>query len=291
MHKNQLSISETLVRQILDQQFPAWASLPMSRVASSGTVNAIFRLGNELAVRLPLLHEYDADARREWKWLTRLAGHLPLDIPSPVAIGTPSQAYPCHWLVVRWINGVNAAPASVRSPERAAEALGNFVVTLRQADIVGEDLPHYRGEALHLRDELTRRAIDQVSNEFDRRSLLKSWDRSLSTPDWTCKPCLFHGDLHPGNVLSEHGELSAVIDFGSLGTGDPSVDALPAWWMFSGRARAIFREAGEFQSCMWERARGWALSIALIALPYYRESNRAFADMARLAIQEVLADS
>ena len=99
-----------------------------------------------------------------------------------------------------------------------------------------------------------------------------------------------HGDLQAGNLLARQGELSAVIDFGSLGVGDPACDLMVAWNLFSAGARDTFRAALWVDDASWARGRGWALSVALIALPYYRTSNPVLAGISRSAIDEVLAD-
>lgn len=290
MHAHQIPIDDFLVRQLLSEQFPHWANLPLRRFASSGTVHAIYQLGDQYAVRLPLLREYEDDVLREWKWVVHLAPQLPLEIPEPVALGAPSGRYPCHWLVVKWIPGLNATRSSIRSMETAARSLGRFVARLREISTDGEHIPQYRGEPLRLRDSLTRRAIAEVADEYRSNDLLTAWENALRADDWSDGPRLFHGDLHPGNLISTEGELSAVIDFGSVGTGDPSVDGIAGWWLLTESSRPAFRDAGQFDEDSWARAKGWALSIALIALPYYRTSNPGFADLARSAVNEVLSD-
>lgn len=129
-----------------------------------------------------------------------------------------------------------------------------------------------------------------MANEFDTDALAAAWEAALAAPDWAGAPMWFHGDLHSGNLLSRDGRLIAVIDFGTCGTGDPAMDALPGWWLFSDESREVFRQAGEFDADTWERGRGWALTIALVALPYYVDTNTRFADMSRRAITEVLGD-
>ncbi len=290
MHRNELPIDEHLVRRLVSDQFPVWSFLPLRRLESSGTVHAIYALGNELSVRLPLLREYASDVTREWNWLSFFSPRLPLAIPKPVALGDPSDEYPLNWLVVKWIEGENATESTICSLDTAAESLGRFVVALRQTPTNGERLNQYRGEPLRLRDSLTRQAISQVTDEYESSILLHTWEASLKPDDWDREPQFFHGDLHSGNLISAKGQLSAVIDFGALGTGDPAVDGIPGWWLFTGSSRERFHQAGRFDASMWIRARGWALTIALIALPYYRKTNPKFADMARHAIDEVLAD-
>lgn len=291
MHADQLVIDKPLVRSLLADQFPNWAKLPLERVVSSGTVNTIFRLGDEFSLRLPIAATFDDEITREWSALCRFADRLPLSVPKPVALGLPTQSYPCHWLILNWIDGQNATPPVLRAPADAAASLGKFVAALRSIGTGNTRIEQYRGKPLILRDRLTREAISQLTDEYNCGALTRVWQSALEAEEWAGGSRFFHGDLHAGNLLARDGCLTAVIDFGGFGTGDPSVDAIPGWWMFSGRAREVFRDAGGFDKEMWDKGRGWALSIAVIALPYYRRTNITFADMARRAIDEVLADS
>ena len=289
-HKDEIQINDKIVERLLADQFPELSTQPVRRIDSSGTVHAIFRIGDNLAMRLPLLPVYERDVVSDWHWLRFFASLLPLQIPVPTAIGDPTEYYPCRWLIVRWITGVNATASTLLSMGDTAASLGDFVLRLRSIDIENTWIDQYRGRPLRLRDARTREAIAAVADEYDARDLSNAWSAAIQIPDWTEDPCFFHGDLHSGNLISEDGVLTAAIDFGGLGTGDPSVDGIPGWWLFDADTRGIFRDAGRFTDEMWMRARGWALSIALIALPYYRTSNPVFADMARHAINEVLAD-
>jgi aminoglycoside phosphotransferase (APT) family kinase protein len=290
MHDGELPIDANLVAALIADQFPQWSALPLERVDSTGTVHAIYRLGNDMAVRLPLLARYAPELLKETEWLPKLAPHLPLATPVPVAQGAPGHGYQLPWSVVTWIEGDNATLETLADPVRAAGQLGEFVRVLRGLDTRGAEIHEYRGRPLVGRDMLTRQAIQQVTNEFPESELTGAWEKALASSDWGGKPVWFHGDLHSGNLLSHHGQLTAVIDFGGLGTGDPAIDTIAAWWLFSGESRAAFRRAAELDEDLWERGRGWALSVALIALPYYVHSNPRFAEMCRGTIGEVLRD-
>lgn len=290
MHDNELTIDPPLVERLLSRQFPQWAAMPLQQIRSTGTVHAIYRAGDSISIRLPLLPEYESDVIGDWNWLPGFRSRLPVEIPEPLALGKPDDAYPLHWLIVRWIDGENATRATLRSLDSAAVTLGQFVTALRGTETRGKRKHHYRGDPLRLRDELTRSAIREVGNEYAEPVLNRAWNRALTADEWGGEPKFFHGDLHSGNLIARGGTLSAVIDFGALGIGDPAVDGIAGWWLFDGSSRERFRESGEFDRQMWDRARGWALSIALIALPYYRNSNVEFAEMARRAIEGVLSD-
>ena len=290
LHEGEFTIDEALVRRLISDQFVAWAELPLQRVRSSGTVNVIYRLGSELAIRLPRIPEFSGSVEREARWLPQFAGGLPLEIPEFVAVGAPAADYPSPWSVVRWIEGENATPTTLANPSRAAVELGRFVAALRTVDTRGGPTDSYRARPLAERDIPTRRSIDEMAGELNQDVLIAAWEAALSAPPWRGEPVWFHGDLHSGNLLARDGELVAVIDFGGCCVGEPSSDLIAAWWLFDETSRQVFRETVEVDDDSWSRGRGWALSIALVALPYYVDSNPVFADMARVAIRNVLAD-
>lgn len=294
MHADEADIDETLVRRLIAEQFPQWAGLAIAAVQSAGTDNALFRLGEELAARLPRRPASTAQAEKEQRWLPYLAPHLPLAIPEPVAPGEPGAGYPWRWSVCRWLEGHDATQAAVHDPAAAARSLGAFVGALREVDATGAPLPgrhnFYRGVPLAERDERTREAIDALAGVIDTDAATSAWEEALAAPAWEGAPMWIHGDLAPGNLLVRGGKLSAVIDFGGLTAGDPACDLLPAWNFFDAGAREVFREAPGADDGMWARGRGWALSVALIQLPYYRESNPVLAASARHVIGEVLTD-
>lgn len=289
LHDGEFTIELELVRDLISDQFPDWAGLPLERVQSSGTVNAIYRLGSELSVRLPRLAEYSESVEREARWLPRFSRELPLGVPELVAVGSPTTEYPSPWSIMRWIDGVNATPATITDMNEAAIRLGRFVRALRTFDIAGGPTDSYRGRPLAERDSITRRSIEEVAGEFRVDALTRAWDAALAVPAWSGTPEWFHGDLHSGNLLAANGQLTAVIDFGACSVGEPSSDLLAAWWLFDGESRRVFRDTVKADEDSWNRGRGWALSVALVAVPYYVESNPVFADMARVAIRNVLA--
>ena len=141
-----------------------------------------------------------------------------------------------------------------------------------------------------MRDQQTRDAISALADVIDTNEVTAAWDAALGVPAWNGAPVWLHGDLHAGNLLVQHGRLSAVIDFGGLGVGDPACDVMAAWLLLSAENRAVFREMLQVDDATWARGRGWALSFGLIALPYYQTTNPVLAGIARHAINEVLAD-
>ena len=290
MHDNELAIDEALVAALIADQFPQWSDLPLERLESHGTVNAIYRLGRNMAARLPVLVEYSADILKERHWGSHVAPHLPLATPVQVGMGSPGNGYPSNWSVVKWIDGENATPDNLLDLSEAGGRLGEFVSSLRGIRVPDAPIGSNRGGHLSVQDVETRRAIKAVGAEFEPAELAAVWESALKTPYWVGTPVWFHGDLHAGNLLASGGRLSAVIDLGECGVGDPAVDTMAAWWLFEGESRDAFRRALGVDDNTWNRGRGWALSIALIALPYYIDRNPVLAEMSRTAINQVLGD-
>lgn len=294
LHADEPDIDAALVRRLVRAQFPRWADLPIEAFASAGTDNAIYRLGEEMAVRLPRLERVVSQIEKEQRWLSVLAPHLPLAVSLPRARGAPAEGFPWAWSVYRWLPGESAATGRLDDPVDAARALAGFLRALQALDTAGGPVPtaenFRRGLPLAHRDAATRRAIEELEGRVDTGAATAAWEAALRAPDWGHAPVWIHGDLLPGNLLVHEGGLTAVIDWGGLGVGDPAVDLITAWSLFSAQSREAFRTALDVDEATWARGRGWALSIALIALPYYWDTNPAFARVARRTLEEVLAD-
>ena len=294
MHDDEVATSVALVRQLLAAQFPQWADLPIEPVHSAGTDNAIYRVGDDMAVRLPRIHWATGQMDKEHQWLPRLAPLLPLAIPVPLAKGTPGEGYPWHWSVYQWLEGENATIEPFADPGQAATELAQFIAALQRIDPTGGPPPgphnFFRGVPLAMRDPHTRAVIASLHGTLDASALTAAWEATLQAPAWDGPPVWIHGDLSPLNLLVKRGRLSAVIDFGCLGVGDPACDLQVAWNLFSAQTRNVFRTALQVDDATWARGRGWALSVGLIALPYYQSTNPVLAGISRRTIDEVLTD-
>jgi aminoglycoside phosphotransferase (APT) family kinase protein len=294
MHADEIPTDSGLVRRLLAAQFPHWADLPITSVPSAGTDNAIYRLGQDKAVRLPRIHWASGQIAKERVWLPRLAPHLPLQLPRQLAIGVPDSGYPYDWAVYAWLEGESATQAVIDDLVQVARELAQFISALRALDPAGGPpaLAHQlRGVPLALRDAPTRAGIAAMGSLIDTTAATRVWEAALAAPDWDAAPIWFHGDLLPGNLLLQQGRLSAVIDWSGLGIGDPACDLMCAWALFSGDSRAVFRAALEVDDATWTRARGQALSQAVIFVPYYLTSNPVGVASARRMIAAVLADA
>ncbi|GAA3059719.1 aminoglycoside phosphotransferase family protein [Actinokineospora globicatena] len=288
MHAGEVDVDDGLVRRRLSDQFPEWADLPVRRLVSGGTSNAIFRVGDDLTVRLPLT---GGGPESETRWLTALAPLLPTTIPTVMGLGEPGAGYPWPWSVHRWIPGDVLVEGHER--EDLARDLAEFVTAMRAVGLDGGPPAHRGSSPLAEADAATRAAIEalrQTDEPFDAEVTIAAWEAALAVPPWSGPLCWTHCDLMPSNLLGAGGRLAAVIDFGTAGLGDPATDLIPAWNLLTGSARGVFRDHTGVNEHMWRRGRGWALSMALIHLPYYRHTNPVISANARFVLRQVLAD-
>ena len=293
MHRDETETSVSLVRRLISAQFPQWTELPIESVDSSGTDNALYRLGSDKVVRLPRIHWAVGQVEKEHRWLPRLAPHLPLAIPVPIVEGSPAEGYPWPWSVYRWLEGNDATLARIADKHQAAIDLAQFLSALQRFAPGGELPPmdqSSRGSPLMTRDRQTRDAIEALRGRVDTDLVTAVWKEALRIPEWGRLPVLFHGDMMPGNLLVNNDRLFAVIDFSGLGVGDPACDMMIAWGLFSGESRDVFRRALAVDDETWARGRAHALSQALIFIPYYLETNPVGVRNAYHTIDEVLAD-
>jgi aminoglycoside phosphotransferase (APT) family kinase protein len=288
MHADEVEIDAALVGRLVAAQFPGLAGEPVREVRSTGTVNAVYRLGEHLCARLPRQPSRAPHLERELGWLPKLAPRLSLRVPEPVARGEPAGGYPCVWAIYRWIDGRPYEDDLVDDDRRAAEDLARFVVELRSVDPGGA--PRAGRGPLRSLDAATRAAIESSRHVIDGDAARAAWRRALDAPAWDGAPVWIHADLLRPNLLVDGGRLGAVIDFGGVGAGDPAADVVAAWSVFGGAAREAFRGVLDVDDGTWNRARGYALHQAALIIPYYAETNPAFVAQARRTVDEVLGD-
>jgi aminoglycoside phosphotransferase (APT) family kinase protein len=288
-----VDINVPLVRQLVAAQFPQWADLPIKPVEFDGWDNRTFRLGRDMSVRLPSAERYAGKVEKEQQWLPKLAPFLPLPIPVPLAMGVPATGYPWHWSVYRWLEGEHATIERIDDLRQFATTLGRFLAALQQIDPAGGPPPgwhnFFRGGPLTTYHTETRDAIAALHSEIDTDAATTLWKVALEAT-WHGMPVWLHGDVSAENLLVKRGRLSAVIDFGGSGVGDPACDLTVAWTLFSGESREAFRAALPADGATWARARGWALWKALITLAEHLGTNPSKAGKARCVIDRVLAD-
>ncbi len=293
LRPDEVHIDAALVRRLVAAQFPQWADLPVKPVEFDGWDNRTFHLGAHMTVRLPSAAPYALQVEKEHRWLPKLAPLLPLPIPVPLAKGAPADGYPWQWSVYRWLEGETATVERIADLPQFAIALGQFLTALQRIDPAGGPPPgqhnFFRGGPLTVYDAETRQAIAALDDRIDTDAASAVWEAALRTT-WPGSPVWFHGDVAAGNLLVKGGRLSAVIDFGTSGVGDPACDLAIAWTLFGGESRDAFRAALELDEATWARGRGWTLWKGLITLAAHIDSNPLKAKRARRVIDEVLAD-
>ncbi|HEY3560868.1 MAG TPA: aminoglycoside phosphotransferase family protein [Kribbella sp.] len=277
MHEGQLKVTVELVEGLVRDQFPQWSGLPVRAVPSHGTVNAVFRIGDELTARLPIQPGDPATVRKELEdeadAARRLHAMSPYPTPEPVAIGVPAPDYPLPWAVQTWIDGTIAYDANVAGSTAFAGDLARFVLALRAQPTEGRVFTGpWRGGLLTSQDEWVADCLERSRGMIDVDGLIKLWADLRTTPRtepdaWT------HRDLMPGNLLAKDGRLAGVIDVGMFTVSDPAMDLQPAWNLLDPTARAAFRTALGSDDDEWRRGMGWSFAQAVGCLWYYAETN------------------
>ncbi len=291
MHDGQVETSTDLVRRLLSTQLPHLCALPIRPVEESGTDHALYRLGPDLVVRLPIIDWAAGQAERDQRWLPVLAPHLGLAIPAPVAVGGPGEGYPWSWSVVPWIAGATPDGENLDLAAAAID-LAKFVRALHAVPTTGgaKKSGTERGVPVQRLHDGVRPLIEELRDEIDASAVTRVWDEAMAAAPWDAPPVWIHGDIAPGNLIVRERRLVAVIDFGGLGLGDPAPDLAPAWNLLDDSSRAVFRDAVGYDDAAWARAKAWVLAPALNGLRYYRTSRPDLAGTARFQIEAVLGD-
>ncbi|MFB9235660.1 aminoglycoside phosphotransferase family protein [Plantactinospora siamensis] len=286
-------IDAGLVRRLVAAQFPRWSRLPVTPVPVDGWDNRTYRLGTDMTVRLPTAAGYVPAVAKENEWLPRLAPSLPVAVPPVLGLGVPGEGYPYPWSVRGWLPGETADRSRVDELPRFAVSVAEFIRALQRCDTTGGpaagEHSFYRGASLAHYEEETLRCLTALAGRVDTARAAEVW-RAARAARWSGPPVWFHGDVAAGNLLVAEGRLTAVIDFGTSGVGDPACDLVIAWTMFSGASRRAFRETVARDAGMWARARGWALWKALLVLTGTIDTDPEQAAVNQRVIREVLDD-
>ena len=291
MHEDQVDVDVDTVRDLLAEQRSDLADLPIQRVMSTGTVNALFRIGNDLVARLPLRDRWEEGIEREWRWIPWLSSRITAArLPAPIFKGVANDAFPFAWSIYRWIDGAPYDDDLVDDETDVARQLARYVRELRTLEIPST-APKGGREPLAELDDNTREAIEDARNLIDAAGAMAVWDLALRTPPWDGTPVWIHGDLLPPNLIVHNGRLEAVIDYGYIGVGDPATDLIPAWAGFGPGGRAAYRDALQPDDAAWARGRGIALHQAAMIIPYYAETNPVFVELARGTIEQIIDDA
>jgi len=294
MHPDQLTVAEETVRELVAEQFPAWATLPVRKVASEGTVNALFRIGDDVVARFPL-RPGDVDATRagllaEAAAAAELFGRTPFATPEPFGVGEPGAGYPLPWSVQSWIAGSTASTVDPGDSYAFADDLAAFVLAVRSIDTAGRTFAgRGRGGDLTGSDSWMEECFSNSEALFDVPVLRRTWAGLRELPR-TAPDVMTHGDLIPGNVLVSGGRLAGVLDVGGLGPADPALDLVGAWHLLEAGPRRALRDQLGSDDLEWERGKGWAFEQAMGAAWYYMKTNEHMARTGQRTIARILAD-
>jgi aminoglycoside phosphotransferase (APT) family kinase protein len=293
MHENQLAVSVQTVQALVGEQFPAWRGLPISAVRASGTVNAIFRIGERLAARFPLQPDAAAVVRsgleREASAARELAGRTRFRTPEPVALGEPGPGYPLPWSVQTWLPGVTATEDDPGEESTGfAHDLAEFVAGVRQIDTGGATFSGSgRGGDLRAHDAWMETCFARSGPLLDVPRLRRMWQELRDLPRGPGADVMSHGDLIPGNVLVSGGRLAGILDVGGLGPADPALDLVAAWHLLGTGPRLVFRADLGSSDLDWARGQAWALEQAMGLVWYYAESNPAMSQLGRRTLSRL----
>jgi aminoglycoside phosphotransferase (APT) family kinase protein len=295
MHPGQLAVPAEMVRELVDEQFPAWRSMAIRAVDSPGTVNAIFRVGERFAARFPLEPGDVGSMRRrlesEARAARELAGRTRFATPEPVALGEPGAGYPLPWSVQTWLPGVTATDEDPGQSAAFAHDLAEFVHGVRAIGTRGRTFRgRGRGGDLRSHDAWMETCFGHSEEFLDVARLRRIWEAMRRLPRGAGADVMSHGDLIPGNVLVSGGRLAGVLDVGGLGPADPALDLVAAWHLLEDGPRRVFRDDLGCDDLEWERGKAWAFEQAMGAVWYYVRSNPAMSRMGMRTLQRIQAD-
>lgn len=294
MHAEELRVTADMARELVAVQFPRWAELSVVPVASAGTVNAIFRIGDDLAARFPL-RPGDGDATLRWlrsegDAARALQGRTRFPVPAPIAIGAPGSGYPLPWSVQTWLDGHTAYEEDPSASSSFAEDLAGFIADVHAIDVGGRRFSGAgRGGDLRSHDSWMRECFAASAHLLAVPPLRRMWSRLCGLPR-TAIDSMTHGDLMPGNVLVAAGRLTGVLDVGGLGPADPALDLVGAWHLLDRGPRQLLRQTLGCDDLEWERGKAWAFEQAMGLVGYYEHTNPVMSRTGRRTIERLLDD-
>lgn len=292
MHANEIALSTDQVRRIVAEQFPKWGALEVTPVSGSGTVNRIFRLGEKLSARFPLVIEdpndtleyleIEASAARE------LLGRSRFPTPEPVALGHASADYPGPWAVHTWLPGTPAVDVDLSGSTALAMDVVEFITEVREIPVLGRLFKGYgRGGDLKFSEDWMEACFIESEALLDVPRLSALWSRIRGLPRED-PDVMTHGDLLATNLLVEDEALVGVLDSSGLGPADPALDLMGVWGLFDDERRQLIRDELHCSDLEWARGKAWAFQQALGAAWYYVDSNPAMSQLGCRALERIL---
>lgn len=286
-----LNITPELAHKLILKQFPEYGHLPVKSVEKQGHDNRSFRLGDEMLIRMPTDEQYALKVAKEQDLLPKLASYLSFDITAPIKMGALSADYPYPFSIYKWLEGksINLINKEEINLEELAFDMAIFLKELQLIKDVSGSMPGqhnwWRGDHISVYDKDAQEQIAKLAGIIDAEKAMDLWNRALSTK-WNKVPVWIHGDFAIGNMLMKDGKLSAVIDFGGIGMGDPACDLVIAWTYLEEKSREIFIREMNLDEDTWTRAKAWALWKASFHLC---ENSNAGSEHKRI-IKEVLSE-
>ncbi|MGW7210629.1 aminoglycoside phosphotransferase family protein [Streptomyces sp. NPDC054837] len=292
MHDDQVDVTTEIVAALIQEQFPRWSGKAIRHLSSTGTVNAIFRIGDDLSARFPLRPADAAKAlavlEQEAQASAELAQVSRIPVPEPVALGKPGAGYPMPWSVQTWLPGTVASDSDPSGSEAFAEDLAAFIAGLRGADTRGRLFNgDNRGGVLAHHDDWMAQCFEESKGLLDVPRLRQLWSHFRELPR-TSADVMSHGDLIPGNVLVEGDRLRGVLDTGGFGPADPALDLVSAWHLLQPGPREVLRRTLGCGDLEWERGKAWAFEQAMGVVWYYVETNPTMSRMGRRTLDRIL---
>lgn len=289
-----IPMTTELAQGLVAKHFPQWTHLPVQKLDDIGTDNWLFRMGDTYLLRYPKDESASKQLLKEFSLLQKLCPKLPIKTPTPVALKEADNKHSFPLGIYYWIEGVPYTPLTLQHDFAAVETMVNFIVSLQQIDPEGGAPPgpsnNFRGVPLAQREKETQQYLQQFPSHHDSDLLSEIWGHLKNAPVWDKPLVWIHGDLHWGNVLTRSNAIVGIIDFGALGLGDPATDLMSAWIFFDHDARQHFKSLINVDAATWARGAGWALSFAIIALPYYLPKKHVLTDIAEHTLSQVIHD-
>jgi len=295
MHDDEIQVLDEDARRLVATQFPEWTDLPIRRIGSSGTVNAIFRIGDDLAARFPLRPGDPTSVRETLEIEARASAEFnrrsPFPGPTPVAIGEPGEGYRLPWSVQSWLPGIVAEDGAAAGSALFAHDLATLIASLRAADTAGRTFERgWRGGDLHSHDRWVQECLQKSTELLDVPRLATLWTYFRELPR-NSPDVLSHGDLTPSNVLLTDGRLTGLLDCGGFGPADPALDLIAGWHLLDDEPRSAFREELASDDLEWERGKAWAFEQSLGAVWYYDQTNPAMSAMGYRTLSRIVANA
>ncbi len=297
MHEHQVDVEPADVARAVGARFPDLRAAGVRPVDSGGTVVAVFRVGDDLVARFPLVPDAGESRRRELQeeqaHARHVAAYVSLAVPQPVTVCEPIGAYPGWWSLWRWLPGQTVRPDDVADVDLLARDLATLVRQVHGIPTGGRpwDGTGRGGGHLAEKDGWVRHSITRSAHLVDAAAVTRVWEEALGARLFAGPARTIHCDLMPGNLLMRDGRLSGVIDWGAGYVGDPAADLAPAWHLLDRDSRRMWRRGLAPDGDAWSRARGWALEQAIGALHYYEYTNPHMVAAARRTLGELLAEA